>query len=168
MKLMSFSMTTEAFERCEKTVTRRLGWWNLKPGELLQGVEQAQGLRKGEHVVKGSPACLPVASSPCSATRTGCCRRPRSTVSSSSTWRVAHEPLPLSHPRPLLAHGDVLGAHTKRRQRPGCPPDLYAMREGEGPMTDLADRLRGNVDEAGGVTLTIGDGVTSVSLEVTL
>jgi len=50
MKLMSFSMTTEAFKRREKTVTRRLGWWNLKPGELLQGVEQAQGLRKGEHV----------------------------------------------------------------------------------------------------------------------
>lgn len=52
MRFMSFSMTTEAFKRREKTVTRRLGWWNLEPGELLQGVEQAQGLRKGEHVVK--------------------------------------------------------------------------------------------------------------------
>lgn len=51
MRNMSFSMTTEAFRRREKTVTRRLGWWFLKPGDLLQGVEKCQGLKKGEHVV---------------------------------------------------------------------------------------------------------------------
>lgn len=52
---MSFSMTTEAVRRREKTVTRRLGWWNLKPGTLLQAVEKAQGLKKGEHV---KPICV--------------------------------------------------------------------------------------------------------------
>jgi hypothetical protein len=52
---MSFSMTTEAVRRREKTVTRRLGWWNLKPGTVLQAVEKAQGLKKGEHV---KPICL--------------------------------------------------------------------------------------------------------------
>jgi len=50
MRNMSFSMTTEAVRRHEKTVTRRLGWWDLKPGTLLQAVEKAQGLKKGEHV----------------------------------------------------------------------------------------------------------------------
>jgi len=52
MRNISFSMTTEAFRRREKTVTRRLGWWSLKPGDLLQGCEKCQGLKKGEKVVK--------------------------------------------------------------------------------------------------------------------
>ena len=30
---MSFSMTTEAVRNRTKTVTRRLAWWDLKPGE---------------------------------------------------------------------------------------------------------------------------------------
>ena len=56
MRLMSFSMSTEQVRRREKTVTRRFGWWDLEPGTLLQPVEKAQGLRKGEHVVKiGGP-----------------------------------------------------------------------------------------------------------------
>ena len=55
MRNMSFSMTTEAVRRREKTVTRRLGWWNLQPGTILQAVEKAQGLKKGEHV---KPICL--------------------------------------------------------------------------------------------------------------
>ena len=55
MRNISFSMTTEAVRRREKTVTRRLGWWNLKPGTILQAVEKAQGLKKGEHV---KPICL--------------------------------------------------------------------------------------------------------------
>jgi hypothetical protein len=52
---MSFSMTTEAVRRREKTVTRRLGWWDLQPGTILQAVEKVQGLKKGEHV---KPICL--------------------------------------------------------------------------------------------------------------
>ena len=55
MRNISFSMTTEAVRRREKTVTRRLGWWDLKPGTVLQAVEKAQGLKKGEHV---KPICL--------------------------------------------------------------------------------------------------------------
>ena len=52
---MSFSMTTEAVRDRSKTVTRRLGWWDLQPGTILQAVEKAQGLRKGEHV---KPICV--------------------------------------------------------------------------------------------------------------
>jgi hypothetical protein len=50
MRNISFSMTTQAFIEHRKTVTRRLGWWNLKPGDILMGVEKSQGLKKGEKV----------------------------------------------------------------------------------------------------------------------
>lgn len=50
MRLMSFSMTVDAFLDGRKTVTRRLGWKTLKPGERLVAVEKAQGLKKGEKV----------------------------------------------------------------------------------------------------------------------
>lgn len=50
MRLMSFSMTTPQFVARTKTVTRRLGWWKLKPGDVLMGVEKAQGLKRGEKV----------------------------------------------------------------------------------------------------------------------
>lgn len=49
-RLMSFAMTTRQFRQRTKTVTRRLGWWNLKPGEIVEGVEKAQGLKAGEKV----------------------------------------------------------------------------------------------------------------------
>lgn len=45
---MSFAMTTGQFKARTKTVTRRFGWWSLKPGDVLRGVEKAMGLRKGE------------------------------------------------------------------------------------------------------------------------
>lgn len=51
MRNMSFSMTTEQYRNCTKTVTRRLGWWNLRAGEICNGVEKAQGLKKGEKIV---------------------------------------------------------------------------------------------------------------------
>lgn len=47
---ISFSMTTQQIYRREKTVTRRIGWAFLKPGDVLQAVEKAQGLKKGEKV----------------------------------------------------------------------------------------------------------------------
>ena len=47
---MSFILTTEQIRNRKKTVTRRLGWKNLKPGELFWAVEKAQGLKKGEKV----------------------------------------------------------------------------------------------------------------------
>ncbi len=49
---ISFAMTTEQVRFKIKTVTRRLGWWTLKPGDLLQPVEKCRGLKKGEKVVK--------------------------------------------------------------------------------------------------------------------
>jgi hypothetical protein len=49
---MSFSMTTEAARRREKDITRRLGWANLKPGDVVQQVEKAMGLKKGEKIVR--------------------------------------------------------------------------------------------------------------------
>lgn len=49
---MSFAMTTEQYSNRTKTQTRRFGWWFLKPGEVLNGVEKAMGLKKGEKIVR--------------------------------------------------------------------------------------------------------------------
>lgn len=49
---MSFSLTTNQFKTQTKTVTRRLGWWFLKNGDLVNGVEKAMGLKKGEKMNK--------------------------------------------------------------------------------------------------------------------
>lgn len=45
---MSFAKTIIPMRNKTKTKTRRLGWWNLKPGEIIDAVEKAQGLKKGE------------------------------------------------------------------------------------------------------------------------
>lgn len=56
MRNMSFMLTKEQILARTKTVTRRLGWKNLKAGHILQPVEKGMGLRKGERVVKlGGP-----------------------------------------------------------------------------------------------------------------
>jgi hypothetical protein len=47
---MSFSMTTDAVRNRTKTVTRRLGWSFIKPGDMLWAVEKGMGLKKGEKV----------------------------------------------------------------------------------------------------------------------
>ncbi len=47
---MSFSLTTPQFLNRTKTVTRRLGWTFLKPGDLVMGVEKGMGLKRGEKV----------------------------------------------------------------------------------------------------------------------
>ncbi|MEM8791077.1 MAG: ASCH domain-containing protein [Pseudomonadota bacterium] len=47
---MSFMMTTAQMYDRIKTVTRRDGWWFLKPGDRLWAVEKAMGLKKGEKV----------------------------------------------------------------------------------------------------------------------
>ena len=52
---ISFSMTKKQFRERTKTVTRRRGWWNVKPGAILQGVEKGMGLKKGEKVVYLGP-----------------------------------------------------------------------------------------------------------------
>jgi len=52
MRNISCYYTQEQIRNRTKTVTRRLGWANAKPGELLQVVVKGQGLKKGEHVEK--------------------------------------------------------------------------------------------------------------------
>lgn len=52
MRNMSFALTTQQFRDRTKDVTRRVGWKNLKPGDLVQAVEKGMGLKKGEHPVK--------------------------------------------------------------------------------------------------------------------
>jgi hypothetical protein len=47
---MSFALTTKQFLDRSKTVTRRLGWANLKPGDIVNAVVKSQGLKKGEKV----------------------------------------------------------------------------------------------------------------------
>jgi hypothetical protein len=48
MRNMSFMLTTEQIRNRTKTVTRRVGWTFLKPGDLIRAVERCQGLKKGE------------------------------------------------------------------------------------------------------------------------
>lgn len=53
---ISFALTTEQIRNRTKTVTRRLGWKDLKPGTPLQPVVKGMGLKKGETVEKiGGP-----------------------------------------------------------------------------------------------------------------
>ncbi len=52
MKNMSFALTVEQFRNETKTVTRRIGWNSLKPGDILYGVKKAMGLKKGEKIEK--------------------------------------------------------------------------------------------------------------------
>lgn len=56
MKNMSFALTTEQVRKQTKTVTRRLGWKNAKPGDIAQPVVKGQGIPKGGTVEKiGGP-----------------------------------------------------------------------------------------------------------------
>ena len=55
MRNMSFSMTTEQIRSGTKTVTRRLGWKFLKPGDVVMACEKCQGIKKGEKVKKIRP-----------------------------------------------------------------------------------------------------------------
>lgn len=50
MRNMSFALTTPQAYAQVKPVTRRLGWWNLQPGELVQQVVKGMGLKKGEKI----------------------------------------------------------------------------------------------------------------------
>lgn len=47
---ISFAYTKRQFEERTKTVTRRMGWLNLKAGDILWGVEKAMGLKPGETI----------------------------------------------------------------------------------------------------------------------
>lgn len=58
MRNMSFMLTTEQIKNRTKTVTRRLGWRFLKPGDLIQAIEKGQGLKKGETVKRLAVLCV--------------------------------------------------------------------------------------------------------------
>lgn len=50
MRNMSFAMTTQQVRSRVKTVTRRFGWWFLKPGDRVRAVVKGMGLKKGEKI----------------------------------------------------------------------------------------------------------------------
>ena len=50
MRNMSFSLTEAQLLDGSKTVTRRVGWTFLKPGDRVRAVRKAMGLAKGEKV----------------------------------------------------------------------------------------------------------------------
>lgn len=50
MRNISFMLTKDQIVNRSKTVTRRLGWWKLKPGDVIRGVEKGMGLKAGEKV----------------------------------------------------------------------------------------------------------------------
>lgn len=50
MRNISFALTTDQIRAGTKTVTRRMGWRNLKPGTLLSPVKKGMGLKPGEKV----------------------------------------------------------------------------------------------------------------------
>lgn len=50
MRNMSFFHTQQQIRDRSKTVTRRLGWQNLKPGTILRACVKCQGLKKGERL----------------------------------------------------------------------------------------------------------------------
>lgn len=50
MRNISFALTTNQIMEGTKTVTRRLGWVNLKPGQQLRPVRKCMGLRPGEKI----------------------------------------------------------------------------------------------------------------------
>ena len=48
MRRISFGLTLAQFIDGSKTVTRRLGWADLKAGDRLLAVDRVMGIRKGE------------------------------------------------------------------------------------------------------------------------
>ncbi len=48
MRNISFSLTERQFMDKSKTVTRRLGWKFLKPGDRLMGCRKCMGLKPGD------------------------------------------------------------------------------------------------------------------------
>jgi hypothetical protein len=47
---MSFALTTEQIRNRTKTVTRRIGWGFLKPGDIVNACVKCMGLKPGEKV----------------------------------------------------------------------------------------------------------------------
>jgi hypothetical protein len=49
---ISFALTKEQIRNRTKTVTRRLNWLTLKPGDILNACEKCQGIKPGESIVR--------------------------------------------------------------------------------------------------------------------
>lgn len=49
---MAFSLTTDQIRKGTKTVTRRMGWQKLKPGQEFCAIVKGMGLKPGEKVVR--------------------------------------------------------------------------------------------------------------------
>jgi len=49
-KNISFALTTDQIRNRTKTVTRRLGWKSLKPGQILNACVKCMGLKPGEQI----------------------------------------------------------------------------------------------------------------------
>lgn len=47
---MSFMLTTEQIKAKTKRVTRRVGWWHLRKGDVICAVEKGMGLKAGEKI----------------------------------------------------------------------------------------------------------------------
>jgi len=58
MRNMSFMLTTDQVYSKTKTVTRRRGWWFLKPGDIVCAVEKGMGLKKGKKIKKICPISI--------------------------------------------------------------------------------------------------------------
>lgn len=73
---ISFFMTTPQFIDGTKDVTRRFGWWFLKPGDVLNAVEKSQGLGKGGKIKRlGLIRVVSVRAEPLNAITKDDCRR---------------------------------------------------------------------------------------------
>lgn len=55
MRNMSFTLTERQIQDGTKTVTRRIGWAFLKPGDLVMACFKCMGLKKGEKVQRIRP-----------------------------------------------------------------------------------------------------------------
>ena len=51
MRFMSFAETQIQIRNKTKTVTRRMGWYFLKIGDILLPVNKVMGFKKGEHPI---------------------------------------------------------------------------------------------------------------------
>jgi hypothetical protein len=47
---ISFALTTDQIRNRTKTVTRRVGWKSLKPGQILNACVKCMGLKPGEQI----------------------------------------------------------------------------------------------------------------------
>jgi len=58
MRNMSFGLTVQAMRQGTKDVTRRMGWLNLKAGDMVQPVIKCMGLRPGGKVERFNAAVV--------------------------------------------------------------------------------------------------------------